>query len=332
MNYPPEFLKFLSDNEIDPSFYQTEIPKFFFITDSSLTKQDISEDIPGATECAVVPRCFSVPSFFQFRNSRLYLEGKLIPIDAASIMGAFALDLQKDDDVLDLCCAPGAKLVVLSCLLCELQGDGSVTGVDLSKTRLEVCRALVTKYRLSRIRLFLEDGCRFNVPPHTILPHSRASPFAYTKLSKPFHSTSEYRKRPGIVEDMRLYDKVLVDAPCTHDGSIKHVQELFKCNWKSFDCHSLAPESLSELYELQYRLLEQAFTLVKPGGLIVYSTCSLSRFQNEAIVGRLLDRYKDQITPKPLPEYISSTGSPSAIIHPLTHGCGALFIALLIKR
>lgn len=329
-NFPPEFLSFLEENKIDLSFYSTELRKFFYITDPSMGKVQILEYIPEAVESTFSHRCFSAPASFSFKRCRLYSEAKIIPIDGASVMAVLAMKLERDDNVLDLCCAPGAKLVVLSCLLQNLEGVGSVTGVDLAKGRLEICRSLVKKYRLPRIRLFLEDGRKFTSPPHILLNSSRAKPFSYPWSSIPFYSSSEYRKRPGILLESGTYDKVIVDAPCTHDGSIKHVQELVKCSWKSFDFKILGETRISELYDLQFKLLDRAFHLVKSGGLIIYSTCSLSPFQNQKIIEKFLEEHKNRIFLKSLPSFISTSESMT-IIHPKDHGCGALFIALLIK-
>ena len=50
---------------------------------------------------------------------------------------------------------------------------------------------------------------------------------------------------------------------------------------------------MNELIDLQKRLIESGFRLLKRGGIMVYSTCSLSSKQNEQVVHWLLDKYKD---------------------------------------
>lgn len=68
--------------------------------------------------------------------------------------------------VLDLCCAPGAKLCMISDLLsCSGVSSGSVTGVDVSLERIQAAKALAVKYACPRVRLFLADGTCFGVPP-----------------------------------------------------------------------------------------------------------------------------------------------------------------------
>ncbi len=86
-----------------------------------------------------------------------------------------------------------------------------------------------------------------------------------------------------------LYDKVLVDAECTHDGSHKHVGK-FGREWSSDSLarRVLDPARLPGLFLLQSKLLENGFRMLAPGGLLVYSTCSFARAQNEDVAARFL--------------------------------------------
>jgi len=73
----------------------------------------------------------------------------------------------------------------------------------------------------------------------------------------------------------RPFDRILVDAPCSGTGTLARNPEI---KWR------LAPEQLEGLRELQVALLKQARELLAPGGLLVYSTCSLEPEENEDIV------------------------------------------------
>ncbi|XP_057251523.1 uncharacterized protein LOC104895183 isoform X2 [Beta vulgaris subsp. vulgaris] len=89
----------------------------------------------------------------------------------------------------------------------------------------------------------------------------------------------------------RGYDKVLVDAECTHDGSIKHVQKFESWGWQTLQRRVLDAERTDDLTNLQviaFRLLSNGFRLLKAGGSLVYSTCSLTIAQNEEVVERFL--------------------------------------------
>ena len=85
------------------------------------------------------------------------------------------------------------------------------------------------------------------------------------------------------------FDRVLLDAPCSGTGVLAARPD---ARWKRTE------EGIDELVELQRRLLAAAASLVKPGGIVVYSTCSILRDEDEAIVaGRpdsleLLDEHR----------------------------------------
>jgi len=77
------------------------------------------------------------------------------------------------------------------------------------------------------------------------------------------------------------FDAVLVDAPCTATGTIRRNPDL---PWNR------QPDDLPKLAALQSRLLDRAALLAKPGGLIVYSTCSLELEEGERQIEALLAR------------------------------------------
>jgi 16S rRNA C967 or C1407 C5-methylase (RsmB/RsmF family) len=107
---------------------------------------------------------------------------------------------------------------------------------------------------------------------------------------------------PGVT--VELFDRVLVDAECSTDGSLKHVQQRLlkkeKQRKKDDDLSSsqLIPQitddqQLADLVRLQRGLAESGFRLLKPGGYMVYSTCSLSEDQNEGVVSWLLKQHTE---------------------------------------
>jgi 16S rRNA (cytosine967-C5)-methyltransferase len=74
-------------------------------------------------------------------------------------------------------------------------------------------------------------------------------------------------------------DRVLVDAPCSGLGTLRRNPDL---KWRQ------SPAAIGELTLKQARILAAAATLVKPGGRIVYATCSMLPEENEAIVDGFL--------------------------------------------
>jgi 16S rRNA (cytosine967-C5)-methyltransferase len=77
------------------------------------------------------------------------------------------------------------------------------------------------------------------------------------------------------------FDAVLVDAPCSATGTIRRHPDV---PWLK------RMSDITALAALQRRLIEHAVTLTKPGGTLVYCTCSLEPEENESIVGELLAR------------------------------------------
>ena len=78
------------------------------------------------------------------------------------------------------------------------------------------------------------------------------------------------------------FDKILVDAPCSGLGIIQKKSEVNK--WWSI-------ERVNNLVELQNKLLISAIKMLKVGGELVYSTCTLTPEENELIINRILERY-----------------------------------------
>jgi NOL1/NOP2/sun family putative RNA methylase len=75
------------------------------------------------------------------------------------------------------------------------------------------------------------------------------------------------------------FDKILVDAPCTGSATTRKNPDV----WKKW-----LPSGGKILHKLQLELLLKAINLTKPGGRIVYSTCSLDPIENEAVISEIL--------------------------------------------
>jgi len=86
------------------------------------------------------------------------------------------------------------------------------------------------------------------------------------------------------------YDNILLDAPCTCEGVIqKDVKRKI----------SRIPEDIEFCSTQQTKLIDTAVSLVKPGGILVYATCSFAPEENELIVDHVLQKYDVEIVPIP---------------------------------
>ena len=111
-----------------------------------------------------------------------------------------------------------------------------------------------------------------------------------------------------------LYDGVLVDAPCSGTGTWRRAPHLKWCT---------TPETVAQAAVLQRDLLTRFSRHVRPGGLLVYATCSLSHHENEAIVSAFLAAHPDFA---PLPD------APARVILPSAHNTDGYYVAGLRRR
>ena len=107
----------------------------------------------------------------------------------------------------------------------------------------------------------------------------------------------------GCAHAVPPFDRVLVDAECSTDGAIRHIEKKSSSRSPIWD-----DRNMDELIDLQKRLIDSGFRLLKRGGVMVYSTCSLSWKQNEQIVSSLLDKCQDSFI---IPISFSTRGESS---------------------
>lgn len=85
--------------------------------------------------------------------------------------------------------------------------------------------------------------------------------------------------------DGAQFDKILLDAPCSGEGMMRYDID------KDFDTWSVA--HVKRLGKLQRQIIAQAWSLLKPGGTLIYSTCTMAPEENEAVVDYLLRHNED---------------------------------------
>ena len=331
---PPSFQQFLKENNVDiNTFYNAKdlenLPRYIRINPLKAIKiEEVQEDLNTTlTPVEWIPNVYAIPSNAKISFSQAYKNGEIYGIDLSSCAVVLALDPKPNENILDLCCSPGSKLCYIADCMKSYNVDieGSLSGVDINQHRLNVCKTLVEKYgHKELIKLYCEDGTTFNKFP----------------------------------KENVLYDKILVDAECTHDGSIKHLfkfcqekkekkdesnenkegvseevkteenkeekkleqnqkeeklsnkekkrrekqrrehlenleRKKMKINnewtFESFEDRVLNEQKITNITTLQKNLVRNAFSLLKPGGILVYSTCSFIKAQNEDVVKFLIE-------------------------------------------
>lgn len=291
---------------------------------------------------------YRVPKGVFLSQTTLHQQGSIVGMDAASVASVVALGAREGDKVLDLCCCPGMKLKLISELVSGKGGAapsaGLAIGVDISLPRLYVARSLMSKLEANNTILAFADGTQFDpsvVEADIALRRSPAKQQRWLQrigkmqteeaarnqtaiwcsedIRKSILQTASKRPRDGDqradtesipVTIPRMFDCTLVDAECTHDGSLHHIvptakapsspEEVSAPHESTFqdNLHKYKPnyslhteESDTELHSLQYKLLRRGYELTKEDGFVVYSTCSFSEGQNESIVKRFLEEF-----------------------------------------
>jgi 16S rRNA C967 or C1407 C5-methylase (RsmB/RsmF family) len=193
--------------------------------------------------------------------ARAAAAGELCQQEAASMLpSALLRPILRQHRVLDLCCAPGSKSSQLLDMLVDNScgpadhhdggvhdGGGFLVANDLERPRAE--RALR--------RLWAQPSAA------AVVTCSDASCFA----------------APTVGGVAVAFDRILVDAPCSGDGTVRK-------NPNKWARWSPAPGCAN--HALQLRILSRALALLAPGGLLAYSTCSLNPLECEAVVAGAL--------------------------------------------
>ncbi len=129
-------------------------------------------------------------------------------------------------------------------------------------------------------------------------------------------------------------DRVLVDAPCSGLGTLRRSPDL---KWRQ------TPETVAAQAELQQRILASAARLLKPGGRLVYATCSLMPQENEAVAEAFSAAHPD-FEPVPVAQWLAEAqvGDPLGLcvgeqgrflrLWPHRHGTDGFFAAGWCKR
>jgi 16S rRNA (cytosine967-C5)-methyltransferase len=126
-------------------------------------------------------------------------------------------------------------------------------------------------------------------------------------------------------------DRVLVDAPCSGSGTLRRNPDL---KWR-FDENELA-----RVNDVQHKVLRAASRLVRPGGRLVYATCSLLAQENQDVIGHFLAD-QPQFVPVPAVEVLRPQGieipglertAPFFVMLPHLHGTDGFFAAVLQRK
>ena len=165
-------------------------------------------------------------------------------MDAGSQYVAQQIKAKPGERVLDLCAGAGGKTRLIAAT------GADITAVDVNSKRLKLsCQQRLASSSMSR---FILDA--------SLHWHDNANP---GKIS--------YQVADGRTLKLPLFDWILVDAPCSGTGTLRHAPDLFG---------RLQESDLKNYTKLQHELLSNASKLLKPAGKLIYATCSLLQEEN----------------------------------------------------
>lgn len=171
--------------------------------------------------------------------------------------------------VLDLCAAPGSKTTQIASYM-KNQGVLVANDVDVN--------------RLKPLTMNLQ---RMGVTNAIITMNAFHKSKNSNKPRNPFLQFNSDNELVPVLDDEgnpESFDRILVDAPCSGTGTIR----------KSFKALSMYSYGLvNRLVRIQKDLIRHAFSMLKPGGVMVYSTCTQEPLENENIVSFLLEKCED---------------------------------------
>ena len=232
--------------------------------------------------------------------------------------------------ILDACAGTGGKTLHLGALL---GGKGTIVAIGVGEPgrgQLAELRRRARRAGLHNIR-FVEmpdvvtaAESSWTADSHADADAAAAVPDAGAELDASA-SPPDASAAHDLLPQAERFDRVLVDAPCSGLGVLRRNPEVRR---------HVTPESIARLAALQQAILERFAVFVRPGGRLIYATCSVLRQENEAIVDAFLQAHAD-FTPTPAKEILG--GARAAAIGdgmvlrllPHRHGTDGFFAAVL---
>ncbi|MHC4131725.1 MAG: 16S rRNA (cytosine(967)-C(5))-methyltransferase RsmB [Planctomycetota bacterium] len=213
-----------------------------------ISKEKLAEKLQkNKIECQSSPDnlMLQIKSPSSITNLPGFREGEFTIQDLSAAQAVRLLNPKPGQRILDLCAAPGTKTTQLA----ELCGDNAeIIATDISSERLEMVE---------------ENIKRLGIQSVITIP--------YEKVEKESH-------------DLGLFDRILLDVPCSNTGVLsKRIEVRFR----------ITSAAIRKITKTQLKLLELAVKLLKSNGKICYSTCSIQPEENNKLIEKFLDTNKN---------------------------------------
>src|SRR3989338_2426464 len=189
----------------------------------------------------------------ELTETDVYKDGRIYIQSLASMIPPLVLDPQPGEKVLDLAAAPGSKTSQIAAFMNK---QGELVATDVNKVRFERLKA---NMRMLGVMSEVSDW-KFSL-----------------RLSDGSALCQEY--------GAPYFYKILVDAICSAEARFIDGEP------RSFGYWS--PHKIKQMAYRQQKLLMAAWTVLKPGGVLVYSTCTLAPEENESRIAKMCERHTD---------------------------------------
>lgn len=221
--------------------------------------------------------------------------GNISRQEVVSMIPPMLMDVRTHHVVLDMCAAPGSKAAQLLEMIGQgeearvrkvLRQNAQEDGLDLGRETQEERDAdldsdpndsgrstgllIANDADYKRGHMLVHQLKRLS-SPNLIVTNHDATQFPSIKLPS---------KNPKIQSYLK-FDRILADVPCSGDGTMRKNVNLWK-DW--------TPGNALGLHVTQIRILVRALQLLKPGGKVVYSTCSMNPVENESVIAAAIER------------------------------------------
>lgn len=226
---------------------------------------------------------YLVPKFGDLQQRPEWHAGHYVVQEEGAMFAGLALGAQAGETILDACAGRGQK----SSLLAELLGEGGVLwATDVGE---------------SKLRQLSDEFARLGLP-------------------KARTAVVDWHKAPVLpAEFPRAFDRILVDAPCSGSGTLRHRPEI---------ALRLKPTDVERLAATSERILRNVATVAGPNTQLLFVVCSVLRRECEEVLERVSDVYE----PAPIAGGGDLTRDDTLKLLPHRHGTDGFFIAGLRLR
>ena len=183
--------------------------------------------------------------------------------EAVSMIPPMLMRTSPTDKILDMCAAPGSKTAQFLETIYE-----KYNFLDKKQYLNDTGFVLANDNNFQRAYMMVHQLKRLNTAGMVVVCHD-------AQLFPSLYNSEE-------LNDKFLFDKILADVPCSSDA----VMRKLPMKWKKWN----TKEGFS-LHKLQLQILKKGVNLLKLGGIISYSTCSLNPIENEAVVAEIMRNY-----------------------------------------